>query len=101
MAVLAMLPDVGDVQERGALEPDFDERALHAGQHARDATQVDVPDEPPRARALDMELLHDALLEHRDAGFLGGYVDKDFMSHRGGEGRSMESWARALAAAAR
>ena len=94
VAVLAVLPDVGDVQERGALEPDFDERALHAGQHARHATQVDVADEPPRARALDMELLHDALLEHRDTGFLGGYVDKDFMSHRTGGGRSMESWAR-------
>ena len=82
VAVLPMLPDVGDVQERRALEPDLDERALHAGQHARDAAEVDVADEPARARALDVQLLHDALLEHRDAGFLGGYVDKDFMSHR-------------------
>ena len=93
VAVLAMLPDVGDVQERGALEADLDERALHAGQHARDAAEVDVADEPARARALDVELLHDALLEHRDAGFLGSYVDKDFMSHRSDEGRSMESFA--------
>ena len=30
----AVFPDVGDVQERGAIEPDLDERRLHAGQHA-------------------------------------------------------------------
>ncbi len=77
-----MLPDVGDVQERGALEADLDERALHAGQHARDAAEADVADEPARARALDVQFLHDALLEHRDAGFLRRYVDEDFVRHR-------------------
>jgi hypothetical protein len=29
-----------------------------------------------------VELLHDALLEHRDTGFLGSYVDEYFMRHR-------------------
>ncbi len=82
VAVLAMLPDVRDVQERRTLEADLDERALHAGQHARDPPQVDVADEPACTRSLDMQFLHDALFEHRDAGFLGGYVDKDFMGHR-------------------
>ena len=71
VSVLAVLPDVGDVQERGALEADLDERGLHAGQHARDAAQVDVADQAARAGALDVQLLHDALLEHRDARFLG------------------------------
>jgi hypothetical protein len=84
VAVLAVLPDVGDVQERRALEADLDEGALHAGQHARDAPEVDVADQTPRAGALDVQLLHDALLEHRDAGFLRGYVDEDFMGHRRG-----------------
>ncbi len=82
MAVLPVLPDVGDVQERRALEADLDERALHAGQHARDAAEIDVADEAPRAGALDVQLLHDALLEHRDAGFLRRYVDEDLMRHR-------------------
>ena len=87
MAVLPVLPDVGDVQERRALEADLDERALHAGQHARDAAQVDVADQAARARALDVQLLHDALLEHGDARFLRRYVDEDFMRH-GGAGRA-------------
>ncbi len=65
-----------------ALEPDLDERALHAGQHACDAAEADVADEAPRAGTLDVKFLHDALLEHRDARFLGGYVDEDFMRHR-------------------
>src|SRR5437868_15183038 len=33
MSVLAMLPDVRDVQERRTLEADLDEGALHAGKH--------------------------------------------------------------------
>ena len=81
VAVLPMLPDVGDVQERRALEADLDERALHAGQHPRDAAQVDVADESARAGALDVQLLHHALLEHGDARFLRRDVDEDFMRH--------------------
>ena len=81
VAVLPVLPDVGDVQERRALEADLDEGALHSRQHARDAAEADVADEAPRAGALHVELLHDALLEHRDAGFLRSYVDEDFMRH--------------------
>ena len=88
VAVLPVLPDVGDVQERRALEADLDERALHAGQHPRDAAEVDVADEAARAGALDVQLLHDALLEHRDARFLGGYVDEDFMRHGRRHGRA-------------
>ena len=46
--VLTVFPDVGDVQKCRALEPDFDEGRLHPGEHARDAADVDVADEPPR-----------------------------------------------------
>ena len=69
------------MQEGRALEADLDERALHAGQNARHPAQVDVADEPPRARALHVELLHDALLEHRDPGFLRRDVDEDLVAH--------------------
>jgi hypothetical protein len=85
MAVLAVFPDVGDMEKGRALEADLDERALHPREHARDAAEADVPDKPARAGALHVELLHDALLQHRDAGFLRGYVDKDFMRHREGK----------------
>ena len=91
VAVLPVLPDVGDVQERGPLETDLEEGALHARQHAGDPAEVDVADQPARARPLDVELLHHALLEHRDARFLGGYVDEDLMGHRGGWVRCMGS----------
>ena len=80
-AILTMLPDVGDVQERRAFEADLDERALHAGKHARDATVIDVADQAPRALPLDVQLLHDRLLEHRDAGLLRRYVDQDLVRH--------------------
>ena len=83
VAVLPMLPDVGDVQERRALEADLDERALHARQHARHAAEVDVADEPARARTLDVQFLHHALLEHGDTRFLRRDVDQDFMGHGG------------------
>jgi hypothetical protein len=45
------LPDVGDVQEGGALEADVDEGRLHAGQHAHHAAEVDVADEAARVPA--------------------------------------------------
>ena len=51
---LAEFPDVGDVQKRGALQPDFNKRALHAGQHPRHATEINVADEAAMGRALDV-----------------------------------------------
>ena len=81
MAVLPVLPDVGDMQERGALEADLDERRLHAGQDARDAAEIDVADQAARAGALDVQLLHDALLEHRNARLLRRDVDEDVVAH--------------------
>ena len=44
------LHDVGDMQERRALEADVDEGRLHAGQHARHAALVDVAGQPQAAR---------------------------------------------------
>src|SRR6266705_3578589 len=68
--MLALLPDVGDVQERGALQADLDERRLHAGQHPRDFPDIDVAHEAPVCRALDVQLLRHARLHHADARFL-------------------------------
>src|SRR6266850_1449344 len=78
---LAVLPDVGDVQERRALEADVDEGRLHAGQHARYAAHVDVAHQPAAARALDQELLHHAGRDHGDPRLARGHVDEDFLTH--------------------
>src|SRR5881394_919633 len=67
LCILAVLPDVGDVQERRALEAYIDERRLHAGQDARHAPHVDVADEAAPARALDEELLHHAARHRGDS----------------------------------
>ena len=88
LAVLALAPDVGDVQERRARAADVDERRLHAGQHAHDTPHADVADQPARGRAFDVHLLHDALLDHRNARFLRRDVDQDFFGQR--------PWARML-----
>ena len=77
----ARMPDIGDMQERGTLQPDIDERGLHARQHAHDLAEIDVADAPPRQRAFDVKFLHGALLDERDARFLRRDVDQDFFIH--------------------
>jgi hypothetical protein len=53
VAVLPVLPDVRDVEERRALETDLDERALHAG-----STRATRPRQmlPTRPRALERSM---------------------------------------------
>jgi hypothetical protein len=69
--------DVGDVQEGGALEPDVDEGALHAGEHAHDAPEVHVADEAAGVVALDEKILEHAAREDADAGFARVAVDEN------------------------
>jgi hypothetical protein len=69
------------VQEGGALQADVDEGRLHARQHARHLAQVDVADQPALERALDVQLLHRAVLDQRHAGLLRRPVDQDVL-HR-------------------
>src|SRR5262249_12601328 len=78
---LSMLPDVGDVEEGGALEADLEERGLHAGKHPRDAPHVDVPDQAAARAALDQELLHHPRACDRYACFLRGDINKNFFGH--------------------
>ena len=75
------MPDVGDMQEGSALKPDVNEGRLHAWQHAGHLAEIDVADESPLQRALDMKLLHGAVLDHGDAGLLGCPVDQDVLLH--------------------
>ena len=75
------LDDVGDVQERRALEADVDERGLHAGQHARHPALVEVAGEPAPAGALDEQLLQHAVLEQRGARLARTDVDDHLGAH--------------------
>ena len=77
----ARLPDVGHVQEGGALEPDVDEGRLHAGQDAHDTPEIDVADQAAAGGALDVQFLDDALLHDGNAGFLRGEIDQYFFGH--------------------
>ena len=69
--------DVADVQERGALEPDVDERGLHPGKDAHDLAQVDVSDVAAAISAVDVELNESAVLQERHARFARGRVRDD------------------------
>src|SRR5690606_38294146 len=73
--------DIRDVQERRALEADVDERGLHAGQHARYASLVDVADQASPIRTLDHDLLQHAVLDERRADLARRDVDQDFLFH--------------------
>ncbi len=77
----ARLPDIGDMQEGGALQADLDKGRLHAGQDAADAAQVDIADQTAAGRPLDMQFLHDPLLHDGNAGLLRREIDQDFFGH--------------------
>ena len=83
-AILALLPDVGHVQERGALQADLDERRLHSRQHARHLADIDISDHAARLGALDVQLLDDAARDHGDTRLLRRHVDEDIFRHAGG-----------------
>ena len=78
---LPKFPDVGDVQERRTFQPDFHKCALHARQHARHPTQINVADNAAMARALNVQLFDHAVIKHRHARFLSRDIDEDFLSH--------------------
>ena len=81
--VAARVVQVGHVQEGRALEPDVDEGALHARQHARHLAQVDVADQAALERALEVELLQRAVLDHGHARLLRRPVDEDVLAGHG------------------
>ena len=73
--------DVRGVQERGALEPDVDERRLHAGQHALHAALVEIADDAAPALPLDEQLRQHAVFDERRAVLARRHVDENFRRH--------------------
>ncbi len=70
--------DVRRVQEGGSLQPDIDERRLHARQYSQHATFEDVADRAAPHRALDIDLLQYAVLQQRCTHLAGRHVDQYF-----------------------
>src|SRR5471030_1827910 len=79
--VRARFPDVGHVQERRAFQTDVDKGRLHARQHPHHLAGVDVAGQAARQRALDVQLLHGALQDEGDAGFLRRNVNQYVFVH--------------------
>src|SRR5262249_17361535 len=59
--------DLVDVEEAVLLEPDLDERGLHAGQDVVDLSEVDVAGDRAPLRPFEIHLGDLVVLEHRDA----------------------------------
>ena len=73
--------DVVGVQEGGTLQPDFDERRLHARHHPLHLALVDVAHHAAAPAAFDVQFLQHAVLDHRHAGLARGDVDQDLFRH--------------------
>ncbi len=82
-AVLAdrRMHDVGRVQERGALQADVDERGLHARQHARHSSLVNIADEAALVGPLQEDFLQHAVFHQGGACFARADVDEDLGRH--------------------
>ncbi len=74
--------DIGGVEERSAIEPDVHERGLHPGQNPGHPSLVEVADQTPAARALDVDFLEDVAFDDGGAGLARGDIDEDFNRHR-------------------
>ena len=85
-ALAPVLPQVRDMDECRAFQPDVDECALHARQHADHTAQVNIAYMAALDAALDMQFLHRSLLDQRDAGLERGDIDQDVFAHCGGSG---------------
>ena len=88
--------DLVDVEEAVLLEPDLDERRLHAGQHVVDDAEVDVPGDRAALGPLEVHLGDAVVLDHGDA--LLADVDRDQqLALRGGKRRPPRRLAAPLA----
>ena len=83
LAFGVFLPNIGHMQKSCFVETNVDEGRLHAGQNTGHFAQVHIPHQTAFQRALDMQLLHRAKLDHRDPCFLGRPIDQNILLHEG------------------
>jgi hypothetical protein len=81
--VFEVLNDVGNIEERVALEPEVDERRLHSRKDLRDAALVDVAHDGAMAGPLHPQLDDLGLVEHGDARLVLRGIDHDLARHEG------------------
>ena len=73
--------DLVHVEEPVASDADVDERRLHAGKHVVDDALVDVAGDRPAARALEVDLGGNPVLDHGDGLFHDLDRDVDLLLH--------------------
>ena len=73
--------NVLDVEKRVPLEADRDERRLHPGQHAMNAPEIDVADEPLSLLSFVQNLHGPSVLEQSDPRLGRGRVDEEVFPH--------------------
>ena len=91
--------EVGGMEERRTVEPDFDERRLHARQHARGAALVDVARQAAAVGPLEVDLDQHAVLDDGGTRFARRDVDQDFSRHEAAPDRACVIPARASSVA--
>ena len=69
------------MQKAGTLQANIDKRRLHAGQHARNFTLVEIADNAATIAALDVDFLQQARFEQRRAHLARRDVHQDFSRH--------------------
>ena len=62
-------------------KPEIDERGLHAGEHTRHASFIDVADQSAATLTLDQHFLQHAVLDERCAHFARRRVDQNLVRH--------------------
>src|SRR5450631_2417274 len=75
--------NVGGMQEGRTLQPDLDERGLHAREDARYPAFVNIADESASAGTLEKHLLKHAVFDDRGARLVRACIDENFSAHRG------------------
>src|SRR5215813_1012430 len=69
------------MHERSFFQADIDERCLHAWQHLRDLSFINVADEVLVFCTVSEEIRHDSVIQHRHTGFFPCDRYRNFYTH--------------------
>ena len=83
LAIRLAVPNISHMQKSRPLQADVDKGRLHARQHPRDLSKVDIAHQTTLQCALDMQLLEHAVFNHGNPGLLGSPIDQYIFLHWG------------------
>ena len=69
------------MNKSGFFKPDFDERGLHAGEHARHAPFVNITSNIALLSAFNVNLNEGVIFQQSHPRFLGSRIDNNPLSH--------------------